>query len=180
MQLPIRTERLSLRALTVEDLDNHQRLYGEASVVRYLYDEQLDAASAQEHLDKRLQSTFPEEGAWLNLAVEVDGTYLGEVGVCVRSVTHRQCEVGYVFLPEAAGHGYATEATVAMVGLAFTELEAHRVVGRLDARNDASAGVLERVGMRREAHLLENEFIKGEWTDEIVYAITEDEWRARS
>ena len=50
--------------------------------------------------------------------------------------------------------------------------------GRLDARNEASAGVLARLGMRREAHLRENEFVKGEWTDEFVFAITEDEWRS--
>jgi RimJ/RimL family protein N-acetyltransferase len=39
--------------------------------------------------------------------------------------------------------------------------------------------VLERLGMRREAHFVENEFIKGEWADEVVYAMLEDEWRAR-
>ena len=66
-----------------------------------------------------------------------------------------------------------------MVALAFDELGAHRVMGRLDARNLASARVLERLGMRREGFLRENEFVKGEWTDEFVYAITEDEWRAR-
>ena len=179
MRLPIRTERLTLRALTADDLDNHLRLYGDPAVVRYLYDEPLNRETAADHLEKRLQSTFPEEGAWLNLAVEDDGTYLGEVGVCVRSAEHRQCEVGYVFLPEAAGQGFATEATVAMVDLAFSELDAHRVVGRLDARNDGSARVLERVGMRREAHMRENEYVKGEWTDEVVYAVTEDEWRAQ-
>ena len=54
----------------------------------------------------------------------------------------------------------------------------HRVVGRLDARNGPSARVLERLGMRREAHFVSNEYVKGEWTDEVVYALLEDEWRA--
>ena len=179
MHLPLRTERLMLRALTVDDLDDHLRLYGDPRVVTYLYEEAQDSAAAGEHLRRRLVAELPEEGSWLNLAVEHDGRYLGEVGLCLVSRAHRQCEVGYVFLPEAAGHGYATEATAAMVELAFAELGAHRVAGRLDARNEASARVLARLGMRREAHLRGNELVKGEWTDEVVFAITEDEWRAR-
>jgi RimJ/RimL family protein N-acetyltransferase len=178
MRLPIRTERLTLRALTEGDAADHQRLFGDPRVVRYLYDEPQDSAAADEHLRRRLAAELPDEGSWLNLAVEHDGRYLGEVGLCLVSRAHRQCEVGYVFLPEAAGHGYATEATAAMVELAFAELHAHRVCGRLDARNEASADVLARLGMRREAHLRENEFVKGEWTDECVFAITEDEWRS--
>jgi len=55
----------------------------------------------------------------------------------------------------------------------------HRITGRLDARNVASARVLERAGLRREAHLVENEIVKGEWTDELIYAILRGEWEAR-
>jgi RimJ/RimL family protein N-acetyltransferase len=54
----------------------------------------------------------------------------------------------------------------------------HRVIGRLEARNDASARLLEKLGMRREAHLVENEWVKGEWQSELVYAILAEEWRA--
>jgi RimJ/RimL family protein N-acetyltransferase len=35
------------------------------------------------------------------------------------------------------------------------------------------------LGLRQEAHLVENEWVKGEWTDEIVYAMLRDEWLAR-
>ena len=50
------------------------------------------------------------------------------------------------------------------------------MIGRLEARNTASARVLEKLGMRREAHLVENEHVKGEWESELVYAILEHEW----
>jgi RimJ/RimL family protein N-acetyltransferase len=53
----------------------------------------------------------------------------------------------------------------------------HRVVGRVEARNAASARVLERLGMRQEAHMIENEYLKGEWQSEIVYALLDREWR---
>jgi RimJ/RimL family protein N-acetyltransferase len=65
-----------------------------------------------------------------------------------------------------------------MLRLAFDDLALHRVIGRLDARNTASVAVLERLGMRREAHLVSNEYVKGEWCDEYDYALLADEWRA--
>ena len=92
---------------------------------------------------------------------------------------HRQAEIGYTFAPEHHGHGYATEAAAAMVDLAVTVLGAHRVCGRLDSRNAPSARVLERLGMRHEAHLVQNEWVKGEWCDETIYAVLADEWAAR-
>ena len=64
-----------------------------------------------------------------------------------------------------------------MLRLGFEELGLHRIIGRIDARNTPSARVLERLGMRREAHFVHNEILKGEWTDEVVYAMLEDEWR---
>lgn len=177
--LPIRTERLLLRPLRADDIDAHWRMFSHPEVIRYLYEEPLTREAAVEHLGRRLGIEAPDEGVWLNPAVERDGEFLGEVGLVVTSRVHRQCEVGYVFLPEVGGHGYATEAVARMVDLAFERLDAHRVAGRLDARNDRSAALLERLGFRREAHLRENEWVKGEWTDEAVYAVTEDEWRAR-
>ena len=65
-----------------------------------------------------------------------------------------------------------------MLRLGFDGLRLHRIIARVDARNTASAAVLRRLGMRQEAYLRENEWFKGEWTDEIDFAILESEWRA--
>jgi len=63
--------------------------------------------------------------------------------------------------------------------LAFEDLGLHRVVAKMDGRNAASARLAERLGMRREADHLSAEMFKGEWSDLVVYAILDDEWRAR-
>lgn len=52
------------------------------------------------------------------------------------------------------------------------------MIGRVEARNVASARVLEKLGMRREAHLFENDLVKGEWPSELLYAIIDREWRS--
>ena len=54
------------------------------------------------------------------------------------------------------------------------------MIGRLEARNAASARVLEKLGLRLEAHLVENEWVKDEWQSGLGYAILDREWRAQS
>jgi RimJ/RimL family protein N-acetyltransferase len=63
-----------------------------------------------------------------------------------------------------------------MLDFAFAIMGVHRVVGRTEARNTGSARVLEKLGMRREAHFVENEWVKGEWQSELVYAVQAAEW----
>ena len=185
--LPIRTARLALRPWRPDeraDRDAFRSLLGDPAVVRFLYDPVLGPEAADAKL--RIRNPSVEgPGAWMNLAVELApgapgaGTVVGDVGLCWPGDEHRQAEVGYTFLAVHHGHGYATEAAAALVDQAFAGLAAHRVCGRLDARNEASARVLARLGMRHEAHLVQNEWVKGEWTDEAVYAVLADEWAAR-
>jgi len=173
---PITTMRLVLREITENDLENHARLFSNPDAVRYLYDADMTTEELRAHLTRRLWHGVPIEGAWCNLAVEHDGVYVGEVGLGTLSTVHRSFELGYVFLPEYQGLGFATEAARAMTDVAFRDLRAHRVIARLDARNDASRHLLERLGFRHEAHLVSNEFVKGEWCDELIFAMLEDEW----
>ncbi len=176
---PLATDRLLLRPWQMEDLDTFHQLMGDPEVVRYLYGEPLTRQQCEESLRNR-SPVITEPDRWMNVAVVVSDTGLvaGEVGLCWHSDVHRHAEVGYTFLPAHRGRGYATEAAAAMVDLAFNSLGAHRVSAQLDARNTPSGRVLQRLGMRFEGHLVENEFVKGEWTDEAIYAVLDREWRA--
>src|SRR5919197_1471769 len=71
------------------------------------------------------------------------------------------------------GRGYAGEAAEVVLRLGFADLGLHRIIGRCDPRNLPSARLLARLGMRREAHFIHNERFKGEWGDDLVYAILE-------
>ena len=104
------------------------------------------------------------------------GKVIGDVLVRWVSAEHSCGEIGYVFSPAYSGRGFAAEAVHAGLHLAFDELGLHRVIARIDARNSASARLASRLGMRQEAHLLENEWFKGEWTDELDFAMLAQEW----
>jgi RimJ/RimL family protein N-acetyltransferase len=179
---PVRTERLILRPYTLDDLDDLYAVQSRADVARYLYWAPRDRDEVRKALELKIRSTsIGDEDEMLVLAAELPetGRVIGEVVLIWTSREHRQGEVGYIFHPDHHGHGYATEATEVVVRLGFEGLGVHRLIGRLDGRNTASARVLERLGMRKEAQFVQNELVKGEWADEAVYAMLEDEWRAR-
>ena len=128
---------------------------------------------------ERARLERPGDGVDFAVIVRATGTLAGSVSLTWPDSEHRQGEIGFILNPAHHGNGYATEAARALLRVAFEELHLHRVCGRVDARNTASARVLERLGMRREAHLVENELVKGEWTDEAIYALLAREWTAR-
>ena len=120
------------------------------------------------------------EGDGLRLAVALKATaeLIGDFSFQWLEGGHQQGEIGFVFHPDHQGHGYATEAGREVLRLAFEGRKLHRVIGRTEARNTPSARVMEKLGMRQEAHLIENEWVKDEWQSELVYAILDREWRA--
>jgi RimJ/RimL family protein N-acetyltransferase len=177
---PIRTERLTLRPFTPDDLGFVVATYADAGVMRYLYEEPLTEDGARAALERKMGNRAVDaEGGWLSLAVDLSSTgeTIGDVMIGWVSRQHAQGEIGFVFHPAHHGRGYATEAGEVLLEIGFDALGLHRVIGRLEARNAASARVLEKLGMRREAHLVENEWVKDEWQSELVYAILEREWR---
>jgi RimJ/RimL family protein N-acetyltransferase len=179
---PLQTERLLLRPFAATDIDALLAIQSRDDVTRYLYWDPRTAAEVREVLDRKVRSTaIVTEGDNLSLAAVLreTGELVGDLTLRWVSAEHRQAEIGFIFHPDHHGHGYATEAAAALLALAFEELRVHRVIGRLEARNGASARVLQRLGMRKEAELIENEYVKGEWQSEIVYALLDREWRAR-
>jgi RimJ/RimL family protein N-acetyltransferase len=176
---PIQTDRLLLRPYEEGDLDDLYDLQSRPEVARFLYWDPRTMTQVEESLSKKMALTLiAVEGDSLSLAVteKSGGPVIGDLHLHYASAIHRQAEIGYVFHPAVHGQGFATEAARALVDLAFGHLNLHRVWAGLDARNVRSAALLERLGLRREAHLIENEWVKGEWTDEVIYAVLADEW----
>jgi RimJ/RimL family protein N-acetyltransferase len=178
--LPIVTERLRLRAFRPGDFDAVFAMQSRPDVARFLYWEARTEAEVREALAMKVASTaIRDEEDVLFLAAELTtGELVGDIVLAWTSRRDLAGEIGFIVHPDHQGRGYATEATREMLRLAFEELRLHRVYGRVEARNVASARVLEKLGMRREAHLVENEFVKNEWSSELVYAMLAREWDA--
>lgn len=173
------TERLRLRTYTDDDFDAFFDLHRREDVARYLPWHPRDEQAAREALARhqRLTVEVDDQGVTLAGFDKATERLVGDFVLILRSVEHRRGEVGYVLHPDFAGRGLATEGARVMLDIAFEKLGLRRVIGRIDARNQASARVLTKLGLRHEAHLVQNELFKGEWTDEDDFAILHDEWQ---
>ena len=179
---PLTTERLLLRPFTEGDLEAVYAIESRPDVMRYLYWEPRTRDEARAALDRRVKMTSLDgEPSALRLAVvrRDSGELIGDFSLRLRSREDRQGEIGFMFHPDQQGRGYAAEAGRAVLELGFETFGLHRVYGSCDARNAASARLMERLGMRLEGTLRETEYVKGAWCDELIYAILADEWRAR-
>ncbi|HEY5846834.1 MAG TPA: GNAT family N-acetyltransferase [Microlunatus sp.] len=178
--LPVRTARLVLRSFRTEDLEPLLAFHSDADSVRYVPFPPRDRETLAEVLERKMTSTtLNQVDDRIELAVTLeDGTLIGDVMLALRSVEHETLEVGYIFSPRHGGRGYATETVRVLLDLAFGELAARRVIARVDERNTASRALLVRLGIRQEAHLVENEWFKGELTSEVDYAVLAREWPA--
>jgi RimJ/RimL family protein N-acetyltransferase len=176
------TARLTLRSFAPDDFDDLYAYQSRPDVARYLRWDARDHAQVREALVRQREETaLSAEGDWLTFAVvwRETGAMVGEIGLKLTSRENRQGEIGFVFNPDYHGRGLATEAAESMLMLGFDTIGWHRITGSCDARNHPSARLMERIGMRQEAHFLHNQIVKGQWADELVYAILDHEWRAR-
>lgn len=178
--LPLRTERLSLRGFVIDDLDDVHAYQSLPDVVRYLYRDPQTLERTREVLARVSALRFAGEGDVLCLAIQPQEStrVIGEVILKWISGPARQAEVGYILHPSAAGRGFATESTRAVVEAAFSHYGFHRVCARVDEQNGASAAVCRRLGMRLEARLEENDLRGGVWGTELVYAVLDREWHS--
>jgi RimJ/RimL family protein N-acetyltransferase len=178
---PVRTKRLLLRPLTASDVDALLAYRNRPDVCRYVPFEPMTREVINERLASQWANTeLTDEGQALTLGITVAGTgqLVGDVMLFWHSREHRGGEIGYVLHPDFSGHGYATEAAHALLSLGFDHLGLHRIIARIDERNEPSAKVARRLGMRQEARLVHNELFKGEWSTELDFAMLADEWPA--
>ncbi|HYF73982.1 MAG TPA: GNAT family protein [Nocardioides sp.] len=180
---PVRTDRLAIRPATADDLGatwEFRRLPEVGEWVTWQAGDR-DAYAEMFLAPDRLGST---------LVIERDDTVVGDLMVRVEDawaqgeVASRaagvQAELGWTLDPAHAGRGYATEAVRELLRICFEDLGLRRVTALCFADNTASWRLMERVGMRREAHNVRDSLHRsGEWLDGYAYALLADEWRDR-
>lgn len=179
LTFPLLTERLNLRPYAEGDFEDYSAYYSRDDVTTYLYSSPGNEQKLREAFAKRRMEKVWRADAPLVLAAERKGDkrVIGEVILMWSNQEQQEGELGFVFHPDVYGQGYAREASLAILELGFRTFGLHRIIGRCDARNTASYTLMARLGMRREAHFIDNEYVKGEWTSELVYAMLGREWQ---
>lgn len=176
----IETERLLLREFCAEDWTALAGYWADPRYQRF-YAPVPDVERAVRDLVGRFvaaQEERPRRTWQLAIVDPGDGRLLGNAGLRVNDAALGEGNIGYELAPDHWGRGYATEAARAMLDLGFGELGLHRIWAECVADNAASARVLEKLGMRREAHLREHRRERDRWWDTLIYAMLDREWRS--
>lgn len=185
---PVRTDRLTIRPCTVEDLPPLYEIRRRPEVSEWLPTLPTDRDAFVERLadPERLTRTLTLELGHGVHAQVVGDLYLSitdpwaQVEVAEQA-KGTQAEIGWVVAPEHGGRGLATEAAAELLRICFQELGLRRVVAVCYADNLRSWRIMEKLGMRREAHTVaESLHRSGRWLDGFGYAILAEEWRART
>jgi RimJ/RimL family protein N-acetyltransferase len=183
LQWPRRTARLSIRPVDESDVEaawGYRRL---DEVTRWI-------TAAPKDLDEfRAHFAEPDRLA-KTLMIELEGEVVGDLMLAVEDAWAQsevaeqakavEAELGWSLHPDHGGRGYATEAVEELLRVCFEALGLRRVVANCFADNTASWRLMERIGMRREAHTVKDSLHRtGAWLDGMSYAMLAEEWRGR-
>ena len=171
------TERLVLRRFRAADAPVLAAYRSDEDVARYQSWAPPFSLAQAEDFVAYMADADPARPGWFQWAVELvsERVLVGDVGVGLNE-NLMQADLGFTFAPEWHGHGYATEAVRAVLDRLFRVQGVRRVSAECDVRNAPSARLLDRLGFTREGLLRSHTWIKGEWTDDLIYGLLAEDW----
>ncbi len=172
-------ERVTLRRFKLSDLMPFVAYRSDPQVARYQSWDAPYPLAHGERLIKAMRRQHPDTpGQWFQFAVTLTSTgeLIGDCGAKADAADPRQAEVGYTIARPYHGRGYGTDTVRTLLGYLFEARGKHRVTASCDPRNAGSIRLLERIGVRREAHLRESSWFNGEWADDLLFAMLDREW----
>jgi RimJ/RimL family protein N-acetyltransferase len=175
----IQTERLHIRELQQKDAAPIYEYLSNADVASYESWQPAGLKELQESIATIGERAELAPGSWHNVAIALpDGLLIGDVGLYLLE-DRKQVEIGVRVAPAFQHRGFAAEALTAILDRIFSDCEMHRASASIDPRNLRSIQLFRRLGFRAEAHHVQSVLIRGEWTDDLRFAILASEWRSR-
>ncbi len=172
------TPRLLLRRFAAGDLTDFLAYQTHPEVLRFMPDLPMETSQAAEFLMQQMALKEAQRGNYHAFAVYhlADKKVIGDVGLFLAEGAENCGDLGFQFHPDYQGKGYASEAVRALLRHAFLKWELARITSACDARNFASYRLMERVGMRKEGHMIKSRITKGERHDVLIYALLREEF----
>ena len=175
---PLETKRLLLREFRAADEGDIHAYARDPEVVELMIWGPNTPEMTRSYLEGVLgaQQHWPRSDIALAIELAAEHRVIGSIALRIKDERNATADIGYVLHRAYWGQGYMVEAARAVLDAAFLELRLHRVWATCDPRNRASYRVMEKLGMRREAHFRKDVMEKGEWRDSYLYAILREEW----
>ncbi len=177
-RLPLEVGPLVVRRLALEDFDDSLEMLSDPEVHRYDFSEPSSGDNVAWMLQQQLTIRIGDPGVDLRFAVVVrsERKVIGNCLLHITDIENHTAEFGIALNRGFWDRRYGALATHAVLGFGFGRMGLHRIVAGTDPRNERCWRMLERVGLRREAHHKQWRKMKGEWVDDYYYAMLADEW----
>ena len=183
MALYLEAARLVLRPFQDSDLESFLAYRNDPEVAKYQsWSVPYPREIAIQFVELMKMTNPNNHGEWYQVAVELKSTreLIGDVAFCTLISDEQQALMGYSLASPFWHQGYAFEAVSTLLKYLFQDRGLHRVIAECDVDNIASWKLLEKLGFRREAHLVENVYFKGKYGSEFHYALLAREWQKGS
>lgn len=179
--MQLETARLSLREFEESDAPDTHVYEREPHVVRYQTFAPRSLAESLAYIKESMATARQVPRRIFDLAVVLreEQRLVGRCGLKVADPESREGALWYILNPGYWGRGIIPEAARALLAFGFGELGLHRIIVDCEPQNTMSIRVAEKLGMRREAHFIENAWVKGVWTDSLIFALLDREWAAQ-
>lgn len=166
------TERILLRKLDMDDLEEYFNFASDPLVSeRTLWDRHKSTEDTRVFLEKVKQSVEEKSAYRWAIIYKPDQKLIGRVGFVYLDEIHSCTEIGYALSSRYWGKGLATEALQQVIKYGFCHMKINRIEGKCNVDNRSSARVMKKVGMQQEGILREKLKIKGEFVDQIQFAM---------
>lgn len=166
------TERLTLRRITTDDINEIFRLRSDEQAMKY-----IDRERAASIKDAEIFFNLINDSANANTGItwaiafkQSPDKMIGNIGFWRLIKEHYRAEIGYMLHPDFWNKGIMKEALAEVIDFGFNEMKLHSIEAQINTENATSAHILEAVGFIKEAHFKENFFFQGLFRDTIVYS----------
>ncbi|MDV3427138.1 MAG: GNAT family N-acetyltransferase [Bacillota bacterium] len=177
-EINISTERLILKGITVSDAESMFTYRSNPKIYKYQSFKPQTLEDVEEFISEKIAKipNVPDTWYQLGIFIKETGELAGDIGIHFIDPDNLQAEIGYTLSLEHQSKGYASEAVTGVIDYLFNNLHKHRITASVDPGNTRSIKLLERIGMRKEAHFIKSLWFNNEWADDMVYAILNEEW----
>ncbi|MCA9562147.1 MAG: GNAT family N-acetyltransferase [Myxococcales bacterium] len=174
----LRTTRLRISDFELGDAERLQSYRSHPAVARFQGWSPSDVDDASEFIRQNTLAEFNRPGTWYQLAMyrTVGGELIGDIGLRFLD-DGRQVELGCTIAPAHQRFGYAKEGLASVIEFLFSTLDKHRLIASIDPENKASVALFSSLGFIQEGHFRKSILWKGEWVDDLVFAVLKAEWR---
>ena len=168
----LQTPRITLKPLEHAHAEAILKLRSHPEVMKYMDSEWCsNLADAEMFICRQNEANKENDGAIWGIFLKDSSKLIGHAGFWKIDKRHFRGEIGYALHPDYWRGGIMGEVLQCIARFGFNELSLHSIEANVNTKNEASSGLLIKLGFKLEAHFCENFYYEGVFHDSLIYSL---------